>query len=57
MLVTELKAKVIKRGLYYNKWLPVIKFKGSEIILQWWDNSSGTQHVNFKLTEIERIES
>lgn len=56
MLVTELRAKVIKRGLYYNKWLPVIRFSGSKITLQWWDEINGTNHIEFKLTDIGGID-
>lgn len=52
MLVTELKAKVIKRGLYYNKWLPVKKFKGTKIVCEYY-----SEDVEFLLTEIERIEA
>jgi len=52
MLVSELKAKVIKRGIYYNKWLYVYKFKGAKIILIYFD-----EHLEFSLSEIERIEA
>ena len=51
MLVTELKAKVKKRGLYYNKWLPVLKFMGTKIVLGYY-----TEKVELDLKDIERIE-
>lgn len=51
MLVSDLKAKIIKRGLYYNKWLPVKKFKGLKIICEYY-----SKEVEFLLIEIERIE-
>jgi len=52
MLVTELKAKVKKRGIHYNKWFPVYKFKGATILLHYFD-----EKLEFKLSEIERIEA
>ncbi|MDB5144203.1 MAG: hypothetical protein JWQ66_2916 [Mucilaginibacter sp.] len=36
MLVSELRAKVIKRGLYYNKWLPVKRFAHEKIVLEYY---------------------
>lgn len=51
MLVTELRAKVIKRGLYYNKWLFIKKFIGTKVICFYFD-----EEIEFLLTEIERIE-
>lgn len=51
MLVSELKAKVKKRGIYYNKWFPVYKFKGSTILVYYFD-----EKLEFKLSEIDRIE-
>lgn len=52
MLVSELKAKVIQRGKYYNHWYVVYKFKGAIIVLHTLDGK-----IDFKLSEIERIEA
>lgn len=54
MLVSELKAKCIKRGIHYNKWLPVYKFIGAKVIL--WVMYP-TDKIEVNLTEIERIEA